>query len=156
MAKRFKLNEEDCPTQLGYGAFGICYQISDTEAVKITTAYTEYVNATKLVGKQLKNVVDIYQAEKLSDGYNNNIYLIRMELLEEPDLDLRKMIGDGWVHEELKSKKKRFNNNVFKQAKSAYFQLLRRGIVHADIHAGNILKSKNDDNLYKVIDIMGP
>lgn len=153
LTKQFLLGHS--AVRIGNGSFGTCYQVNKDKAVKITTSYQEYENSKKLIGKNLKNVVNIFKAEKYSDPYQNTIYLIMMELLDQPDRKfIWENIGGDTINVTLSNPTILYKNNIFEQVKAAYFQLKQIGIEHNDIHYGNVLRSKIDRKLYKVIDIM--
>jgi hypothetical protein len=77
------LHKLDIPssTFIGGGMFGFAHDIGDNKILKITKDKTEAINSSKIIGKTMKHIADIYDVKQFSSN-DRMYYTIILEKLK--------------------------------------------------------------------------
>lgn len=83
-----KLNIKDKSNNIGSGMFGWAHDIGNNKVLKITKDKSEAVNSQKIIGKNLKHLVNVFDVKKFKNN-DKEYYLIILEKLKvDPNIDI--------------------------------------------------------------------
>ena len=150
ISKLYNIPEEDLIKLKSYGLENEGIYKNKDRIYKVSTSKREFLAAQRLIGKDLKNVVNIYSVQvcKAKSVYNKiwTFYLIEEELLFRNKKEyLYDSLDLNIISKDIK-KRVPFMLAVM----NGIIELSELGIFHNDLHCGNILMDKN--KVAKIID----
>ena len=152
--------------KLGGGAYGTVWTTDNPHfVVKMTSSNVEAINVRKILRQHITGVVfyDSIDTIKVNDEeFYDYTHLIRMEKLNTPPEWIHELSARYGMPGKLKSQKQKRarwehskskeERRFFQQIEFAWLMLKKMGVIHRDVHTGNIMCDK--DGKFKLIDAM--